>query len=105
TELGMPVCAVATTPVPSVRCPATPTWPARVTRSSSVVLPAMPTCAASSVSRTIDRGVGADLHVVFDHHPANLRDLVVRAVGALREAEPVAADHRAVLHDHAVAEG
>ena len=72
--------------------------------SSIVVLPAMPTCAASSTSRadrhavrdldevvdlragadarladggTIDRRVGADLDVVLDDDAADLRDLVV----------------------------
>ena len=54
--------------------------------------------------RPVDRGVGADLDVVFDDDAADLRDLLVRAVGVAREAEAVAADHRAVLHDHAVAE-
>ena len=88
------------------------------------VLPAMPTCAASSTRRpiadavrdlhqvvdlragadagladrrAIDRRVGADLDVVFDHDVGVLRDLEVRAVRLPREAEPVAADDRAVL--------
>ena len=54
--------------------------------------------------RPIDRRVGADLDVVFDHHRRRLRNLFVRAVGALREAVAVAADHRAVLDDHARAD-
>ena len=96
------------TPLPIVRWPATPTWPASVTPSSIVVLPAMPTCAASSTlrpivtpcaiwtrlsilragadprladRRPIDRRVRADLDVVFDDDAADLRNLVVRAVG------------------------
>ena len=48
TELGMPVCAVAMVPAPIVMWPATPTWPASVTLSSTFVLPAMPTWPASS---------------------------------------------------------
>ena len=54
--------------------------------------------------RAIDRRVGADLHVVFDDDVGVLRDLQVRAVGLLDEAEAVAADHGAVLEDHAVAD-
>ena len=50
----------------------------------------------------VDGGQGADLHVVLDHHDAHLRDLLVAAVLVAREAEAVAADHRAVLHHHAV---
>ena len=61
----MPVCAVATTPLPIVRWPATPTCPASVTASSIVVLPAMPTCAASSTFRPIVDAV-RDLHEVVD---------------------------------------
>ena len=131
TELGMPVCAVATTPLPMRRWPATPTWPASITSSSIVVLPAMPTCAASSTSRpsvtpcaictrlsifvpapirvspTAGRSIvvlRADLDVVFDHHVGELRNLQMRAVRLPREAEAVAADDGAVLHDHAIAD-
>ena len=49
--------------------------------------------------RPIDRRVGADLDVVFDDDGRDLRDLLVRAVVAAREAEPVAADDGAVLDD------
>ena len=52
----------------------------------------------------IDRRVGADLHVVLDDQVGVLRDLGVRAVGPLDEAEAVAAEDGAVLHDDAVAE-
>ena len=126
TELVMPVCAVALTPSPTVRWPATPTCPPNITLSPITVLPAMPTCAASRAlladghavgdlhqvvdlrarldprlahRRPIDRRVGADLDVVFDHDDRRLRDLLVRAVGVVREAEAVAANHGAVLHD------
>ena len=54
--------------------------------------------------RTIDRRIGADLHVVLDHHITDLRDLVVAAIGVAGEAETVTPDDRAVLHDDAVAE-
>ena len=50
TDAGMPVCAVAIAPSPIVRWPATPTWPARVTRLPTRVLPAIPTWPASTVS-------------------------------------------------------
>ncbi len=50
--------------------------------------------------RAIDRRVGADLDVVLDHDRRDLRNLLVRAVVAMREAEAVAADDGAVL-DHA----
>ena len=55
--------------------------------------------------RAVDGGVGADLDVVLDHHRPGLRDLLVGAVGVVREAEAVGADHRAVLHDDARARG
>ncbi len=54
--------------------------------------------------RSIDRGLCADLDVVFDDDSADLRNLVVGAVGPLREAEPVAADDGAVLDDDAIAD-
>ncbi len=50
----------------------------------------------------VDRGVGADLDVVLDDHPADLRHLGV-AAGAHHVAEPVLADPGARMHDHAVA--
>ena len=95
------------------------------------VLPAMPTCAASSTLRpighavadlhevvdlrarldarfadrgTIDRRVGAQLHVVFDDDRGDLRDLLVRAVAAADEAVAIAADDHAVLQHHAIAD-
>ena len=46
-------------------CPATPTWPPSMTWSPSVVLPAMPTWAASSMSRPIATP-WRDLHQVVD---------------------------------------
>ena len=46
----------------------------------------------------------ADLDVVFDHDAADLRNLLVGAVGPPREAEAVAADHGAVLDDDAIAD-
>src|SRR5262245_24527726 len=48
--------------------------------------------------RSIDRRVGADLDVVFDHDGGHLRDLLVRAVLAMGKTEPVTADDRAVLN-------
>ena len=54
--------------------------------------------------RAIDRGVRAELHVVFDDHGGDLRDLLVRAVAAADESVAVAADDDAVLQDDAVAD-
>src|SRR5260370_12171746 len=50
TSPGMPLCAVAIAPSPTVQWPATPTWPARITFFPIVVDPASPTFAQSSVS-------------------------------------------------------
>ena len=127
----MPVCAVATTPLPMRRCPATPTCPASTTSSSidgaagdadlrreqhaladgdavrnlhEVVDLGAGADARLADRRPIDRGVGADLDVVFDDDVGVLRNLQVRAVRLLDEAEPVAADDRAVLHDDAMAD-
>ena len=132
TDLVMPVLRRRRRrPFPMRRWPATPTCPASTTSSSTTVLPAMPTCAASSTRwpiadavrdldevvdlraganarfadrRAIDRRVGADLHVVFDDDVGVLRNLEMRAVGLLGEAEAVAADDGAVLDDDAVAD-
>ena len=54
--------------------------------------------------RAVDGRQGADLDVVLDHHDPDLRDLLVAAVLVAREAEAVAADDRAVLHDDAMAQ-
>ena len=127
----MPVCAVATTPLPMRRWPATPTWPASTTSSSIIVLPAMPTCAASSTRRPIATPcaictrlsifVPARIRVsptagrsIVVFAPistsssmttsAMLRNLQVRAVRLADEAEAVAADDGAVLQDDAMAD-
>ena len=55
--------------------------------------------------RPINRRVRADLDVVFDDDVGVLRNLDVRAVGLLREAIAVAADHHAVLQHDAVPRG
>src|SRR3954470_3481613 len=54
TSLGMPLCAVATAPSPTLQCPATPTCPARITFLPTSVDPARPTCAHSSVFSPTD---------------------------------------------------
>ena len=111
--------------------PVTPVCPAIITSSPMVVLPAIPTWAASSTRRpiatpcatctrlsifgaradprladrrTIDRRVRANLDVVFDHDIAVLRDLEVRAVLLPREAVAVAADDDAVVQRDAIAD-
>ena len=118
-------------PRPTCTWPVTPLCPAIITSSSMVVLPAMPTCAASSTRRPtatpcamctrlsifvpapmrvsptagpIDRRVRADLDVVFDDDVGELRNLQVRPVCLRREAEAVAADDDAVVQDHAMAD-
>src|SRR5881628_3128578 len=53
--------------------------------------------------RAVDRTVGADLHVVLDDDAARLWNLaMLRAVEG--EAEPVGADDRAGMHEHAPSE-
>jgi hypothetical protein len=54
--------------------------------------------------RAVDGHQGADLDVVLHHHDPDLRDLLVAPVLVAGEAEAVAADDRAVLHDDAMAE-
>src|SRR5690606_33996944 len=52
---------------------------------------------------TIDRGIRADLDIVLDDRPAELRDLAIgRAVG--EPAEPLGADARSGLDDDVVAD-
>ena len=124
----MPVCAVARTPSPIVMWPATPTWPPSMTlspmrraagdadlRRQQHVLPTPTPCAICTrlsilvpapirVSPTAGRSmvvlapISTSSSITTD---ADLRNLVVRAVGPAGEAEAVAADHRAVLHDDA----
>src|SRR5262245_53705802 len=58
--------------------------------------------AGFSNRRTIDRGVGADLHVVFEYDNTGLDDLVVAAVVPLRVSVAVGSNFRAVLKDYIV---
>ena len=117
-------------PCRCVRWPTTPTWPPSTTKSSSVVEPEMPTCETMTQWRPIDdvvadldeivdlgaladhrvaagaavdRRVGADLDVVLDDDPADLRHLEV-AARAHGEAEAVLADAHAGMDDDAVAD-
>src|SRR5690606_21083049 len=46
----------------------------------------------------VDGAVGADLHLILDHHVADLRDLLTTA-RARGETEAIAADHRAAVDD------
>src|SRR5262249_42292208 len=52
----------------------------------------------------VDSGERLYLHIILDDGHAGLDDLVMRAVGALGEAEAVAADDGAILQDHAMAD-
>ena len=112
-------------------CPVKPTCPPMMQLAPIRVLPEMPVCAAMTVwsptdhvvrdldevvelrpapirvspivARSIVR-VRADLHVVLDHHDAELGDLLVRAVLPGREPESVASDDSAGLEDDAGAD-
>src|SRR5471030_537245 len=50
----------------------------------------------------VDASIGADFDVVADHHPAELRDLAPDAI-VEHDAEAVGANHRAGVHQHALA--
>ena len=53
----------------------------------------------------IDRGVRADLHIIFDDEPALLRELRVLAGRAVAHvAEAIGAEHCARMHDHAISQ-
>ena len=52
----------------------------------------------------VDAGVGPDLYVVFDHHVAQLRNLVETARGVGHEAETVGADHGSRVQDAVAAD-
>src|SRR5450759_4093356 len=51
----------------------------------------------------VDASIGADFDVVADHHPAYLRDLAPGVI-VLRNAEAVGANHRAGVHQRAMAQ-
>src|SRR5258708_27227561 len=53
--------------------------------------------------RAIDSRVGADFHVIFNHHGADLRDFE-QAAFMLAETETIGADHRAAEDSHAIAD-
>src|ERR1035437_3204908 len=58
----------------------------------------------SVIQRTpVDASIGADFNVVADHHPAYLRDLAPGVI-VLRNAEAVGANHRAGVHQRALAQ-
>ena len=122
---------VATTPLPIVRWPATPTCPASVTRSSidraagdadlrgeqhvpadrhavrdlhEVVDLGAGADARLADGGAIDRRVRADLDVVLDRRRRRSAGSCGACRRALREAEAVAADDGAVLDDDAVAD-
>src|SRR5260370_39301505 len=52
----------------------------------------------------VDTAVGLDLHIVFDHDCAGLRNLVPHPVVVGGKAETVGADHYAVVKQHIVAD-
>ena len=65
-------------------------------------------CAAADTRftnrRAIDGGVGAELHVVFEHDDSGLHDLVVRAVVLFGIAVAIRADLHSILENHVVAD-
>ena len=84
----MPTCAASSTRRPTET-------PCAMCTRLSILVPAR--IRVSPIAGTIDRRVGANLHVVLDDDVGVLRDLQMRSVGLLDEAEAIAADHRAVL--------
>ncbi len=93
--------------------PATPTWAASRTCFPSAdsvgdldQVVDLGACADAGFAdgRPIHRRIRADLDVVFDDQPADLRDLFVAAVAAVREAEAVGAEHDPVLEHDAAAD-
>src|SRR5688500_1448276 len=50
----------------------------------------------------IDRGVGTELHVVFDHDGGHLRDFLVRSILPAHESITVTPDDNAVLQHNAI---
>ena len=55
-------------------------------------------------SGAVHAGVGADLHVVADHHAAHLREFFVGSAGQ-DESETVGSDDAARVQDHVIPEG
>src|SRR5438552_7124689 len=53
--------------------------------------------------RLVNRRACADLHVIFDHDSAGLRNLEPVRVFVLRIAETVRTDHGVVVNDHPLA--
>jgi len=63
----------------------------------SILVPRVVQCTA------VDRGIGADFHVVLDQYPADLGNLESAFVGP-GKAESVGAEHGSAVHDNPVPE-
>src|SRR5437867_2356274 len=95
---GPPPRAPARARAAAARADATPPR-----RSAALPSAAAPADDGIAEGRAVDRGVGADLHVVLDDDAARLRNLAVaRAVEG--EPEAVGADDGARMHEHAAPE-
>ena len=90
--------ASPTCPQSMVFSPTSHAWPTS-TRSSIFAAARTSRFADSS---PVDAGVSLNFHVVFKNHRRLLHDLVPTPVGAFRKSKPVAADHDAILKDHAI---
>ena len=91
----MPTCATITQPRPRrTLCPIC----TRLSRREPAPITRVVQRAA------VDRGVGADLHIVLEHDAAELRHAEEAARRSMREAEAVLADAGAGIDDHPVAE-
>src|SRR5215831_9545075 len=125
-----PLLAPMIAPSPIVTLSASPTCPARMTRSSMTTLPEMPHCATMmqwrpiltlcpichqivdlgafadhgvAIGATIDSGPGANLHIVLNDNPAHLQDFAVTGCSH-HIAESVLPDGAAGMHDHTIAD-
>src|SRR5262249_16346668 len=102
TELGIPDCAVAITPLPSVRWPATPTSPAIPTAPAQRYV-VFKRAAAADADLRRQQPVAPDGHAVRDLH--QVVDLAAGADARLAERGSidggVGADFDVVFDDHA----
>src|SRR3954464_3217911 len=55
-------------------------------------------------SSTVNRSVGTNLHIVFNHHIADLRHLFITAIGLRRKAKAIGADYRPGMNYHVIAQ-
>src|SRR5579884_3738109 len=94
-----------------VRCPATPTWPARITLRPTLVLPASPTWPQSKVFSPTSQpwptctrlSILAPRRILVTPTLArSMQDFVITFVCLLRKTEPISTDHYTILQRHVV---